>query len=171
MSKSAEAIINPALLLWARESAGMGLEEAARRLGVSAEKLSSWEKGQTRPTVKKLLNVASVYKQTFAAFYLDDPPDVFHPPVKDYRRLPSGVVNKVSADLSFDVRLAMDRRAVSLELLAQQNEKPPLFNSVVSMSEDPEQVATRIRTELGIDFNVQARWRDTRSAFNAWREG
>ena len=43
--------VEPRILRWAREFAGLPEEEAARRIGVSAEKLSDWEEGVSSPTI------------------------------------------------------------------------------------------------------------------------
>ena len=46
------AYINPALLTWARQRAGLSPEQAARRVGVAAGKLAAWETGESRPTLR-----------------------------------------------------------------------------------------------------------------------
>jgi Zn-dependent peptidase ImmA (M78 family) len=171
VAKSADAIINPELLVWARTSAGMGLEEAANALRISSEKLQSWERGQTRPTVKQLHRAAHVYRQSFAAFYLPEPPEVFRPPVKDYRRFPDDSQLEVSSKLLFDLRSAMDRRAMCLELYADRNESPRLFEARTTLRRNPENVGDEIRSLIGIHLDQQRQWRDPRLAFHAWRNG
>ena len=56
--------INPAILSWARESAGLSIDEAADRLGLSsnasvtaAEKLAEFEQGDRFPTRIQLLRI------------------------------------------------------------------------------------------------------------------
>ena len=87
MPQSADAVIKPVLLVWARKSAGMSLEDAAKKLQTSTENLKAWENGE-KLTTKQLRRAAQAYKQSFAAFYLDEAPDFFVPPVRDYRHLP-----------------------------------------------------------------------------------
>jgi DNA-binding transcriptional regulator YiaG len=41
-----EALANPALMVWARESASVTQEAVAKRLGVKVEKIRAWETGQ-----------------------------------------------------------------------------------------------------------------------------
>jgi Zn-dependent peptidase ImmA (M78 family) len=169
MSRTNEALINAPLLVWARKSASMSLEEAAKKLGVPIEKLHSWEHGEARPTIRQLQGIANAYKQSFAAFYLDEPPELFKPPAKDFRRLPSNATVTVSSALSFDLRFAMDRRAIYLDLLAQQAEALPEFKGRASLRSDPEDVGSHIRSILGVKWDSQRSWKDTRIAFNAWR--
>ena len=170
MARSAEALVNPALLKWARESAGMSIEEASQRLKVSVDRLRSWEDGASPPTVKQLWKVANVYKQSFAAFYLPEAPPVFRPPLKDYRRLPSDSPGRPTTELYIDVRAALDRRAVALELLEEATERPSAFEFSASISNDPEELAVRLRQFLTVDPQRQFSWRDGRIAFNNWRE-
>jgi Zn-dependent peptidase ImmA (M78 family) len=170
MPRSADALINPALLKWARESAGMSIEEASQRLRVSEDRLRSWEAGTALLTVKQLWKVANLYKQSFAAFYLSEAPPVFYPPLKDYRRLPGGAPGRPSAELYVDVRAALDRRAVALELLEDATETPLTFELSASLSSDPEELGIRLRQSLSVETPQQLLWRDPRIAFNNWRE-
>lgn len=170
MARSAEALVNPALLKWARESAGMSIEDASQRLRISADRLRSWEAGAASLTVKQLWKVTNVYKQSFAAFYLPEAPPVFRPPLKDYRRLPSDSPGRPTAELYVDVRAALDRRAVALELLEDATQEPSAFEFSASLSNDPEELAVRLRQFLNVDPQRQFSWRDTRIAFNNWRE-
>lgn len=170
MAKRAEALIKGELLVWGRESAGMGSGEAADHLGVSEERLKSWESGASRPTVIQLRKAANVYKQSFAAFFLPKPPEVFRSPLRDFRRLPDEVFGGVSSALSIDVRQAMDRRDVCLELYAEMKEKTKPFSASTTLRKNPEQVGHEAHSLLGIGFKEQRAWSDGRVAFNNWRE-
>ncbi len=170
MARSAEAIIKPELLTWGRYSTGMPKSVASRKIGISVEKLLSWESGETRPTVKQLRKVANVYKQTFAAFFLPDPPEVFEPPLHDFRKLSPEEDESLSPELMLDIRYSLDRREIYLDLMQDFGEKPPLFKPKTTIQKDPENVATRIRKLLKVTFSKQSKWKDNRIAFNNWRE-
>jgi Zn-dependent peptidase ImmA (M78 family) len=148
----------------------MELEEAAHRLGVKEEKLAAWEAGSQQPTVRQLRKAAAVYQQCFAAFYLPDPPEVFEPPVHDYRRVHDGIEETLSSELVSELRLATDRRAICLELLEAEGQKPPMFDATADLDADPEELGLRVRKELDISMEKQRSWRDFRVAFNSWRE-
>ena len=73
--------INPSILTWARETAGLSVDEAADRLGLSssekatgAEKLEAFETGEAKPTRNQLLKLASVYRRPLTTFYRNAPP-------------------------------------------------------------------------------------------------
>jgi len=73
--------INPGILTWARESAGLSLEQAAQRLGIKSgkehsreEKLALIEAGERAPTRIQLLKYAALYRRPIISFYLKSPP-------------------------------------------------------------------------------------------------
>ena len=58
------------LLIWARESAGFSVAEAAKKAQVAPEKLEAWEVDEAYPTLNQLNNLAKAYKQPISIFYL-----------------------------------------------------------------------------------------------------
>jgi len=170
VARSAEAIIKPELLTWGRYSCGMPKSVAAQKIGVPIEKLLSWESGESRPTIKQLRKAANVYKQTFAAFFLQEAPEVFEPPVHDFRKLSPEEDGSLSPELILDIRTSLDRREIYLDLMHDFGENPLLFKSKTSVQEDPENVALRIRKFLKLTLGKQVGWKNNRIAFNNWRE-
>jgi Zn-dependent peptidase ImmA (M78 family)/transcriptional regulator with XRE-family HTH domain len=73
--------INPRILSWARETAGLSVTEAAEKLGLkdsakatAAEKLLALESGQRPPGQTTLQKAVSVYRRPLIAFYRAEPP-------------------------------------------------------------------------------------------------
>ena len=89
-SKRVHAAVKPTLLVWARESAGLEIDEAARKLQVKPERLASWETGERRPTINQLRHLARVYRRPIAVFFLSKPPKKFKA-MHDFRRLPGEI--------------------------------------------------------------------------------
>jgi transcriptional regulator with XRE-family HTH domain len=79
MSKRIKATINPALLIWARTTAGYELVGAAEALDLSQEKLEAWEGGEDQPSIPQLPKLAELYKRPLAVLYLPEPPQTFQP--------------------------------------------------------------------------------------------
>ncbi|PJN93187.1 hypothetical protein CNY89_22845, partial [Amaricoccus sp. HAR-UPW-R2A-40] len=79
MTKRPKATINPALLVWARKSAGYEPDVAAGKLGVDEERLLAWEAGDEPPSIPQLRNMAELYKRPLAVLYLPKPPTTFQP--------------------------------------------------------------------------------------------
>lgn len=170
MSKGLTAIIRPEMLIWARQYAYLPLEEAARRIGIPSDKLLSWESGSTSPTVNQLHDIARVYHQPFAVFYLASPPKPIGLPVKDYRRLPGDGLPNITPELANEIRIAINRREISLDLSNEIGEPIPGFSLSLSISDKVDYSGEIIRQQLGITFDKQKSWRDSRIAFNNWRE-
>lgn len=168
MAKRVEALVKPELLIWARQSAGFTLQEAARRAEVKSAKLEEWERGETRPTIPQLRALARVYKRPLAVFYLPEPPRDFLP-LRDYRRLPGEPLAEQSPALRFGIRNAHFRREAALDLYQEMGETPPPLTLSADTSEDPEIVAVRFRSALGIAYTDQITWKDDYDALNHWR--
>ncbi len=170
MAKSAEALINPSLLIWARSEAHLSAEEAAKKTSVSKEKLLTWESGGARPTIKQLRKLAHIYRQSFAAFYLPEPPVTRKPDAYDYRRIAGASFEEIPPAIASEFRNAMERRDVALEILNSENTEIPDFHGSVTLSESPESVGAKIRALLSISLEDQFKFIDERDAFNSWRK-
>lgn len=67
--------INPNILAWARETAGLSLGDAARALGIASDdRLQALESGNEIPSRAVLLKMANKYRRSLLTFYLDAPP-------------------------------------------------------------------------------------------------
>jgi len=163
-----EALVEPELLVWARNKMGYDIEVAAKKADVSPNSLEAWERGEGRPSVKSLRRLAKTYKRSLAVFYLSEPPKDFSP-INDYRRAWGERRETPSADLLNEVEAAHERREIALDLITEGGETPPSFRFRASLDEDPDAVAARVQGAIGIDVNQQFEWPDSRSAFNAWR--
>ncbi len=169
MSKRVKATISPALLIWARTTAGFELAGAAEALDINREKLEAWEEGEDQPSIPQLRKLADLYKRPLAVLYLSEPPLAFQP-MHDFRRLPDVGPRRFSPGLTLDVRTAQQRRLLALEMLEEVGEKPPVFELRTSLNEDVEHVAQQIRDRFEITYQLQVRWREPRIAFHAWRD-
>jgi Zn-dependent peptidase ImmA (M78 family)/transcriptional regulator with XRE-family HTH domain len=164
-----EATPTPSVMIWARESAGMSVEIAARKIGVKVEQLDSWEKGSARPSIPQLRKLASIFHRPLAAFYLPEPPRRFQV-MHDFRRLSSETIPPESSPkLAYEIRRAFDRREWTLELMEEIDESPPVFRPQATNSEGVEQIAKRLRTALGLSVSAQSSWKIDHEAFRQWR--
>jgi len=167
--KKISALVKAELLVWARQSAGFPLEEAARKAQLQPQKLEAWERGEGSPTIPQLRKLARVYKRPLAVFYLAQAPGDFQA-MRDFRRLPGEVAGNESPALLLEIRKARYRRELARELFVALAEEPPTLRLRARLAEDPEQVAERTRKALGLTHEVQTAWKTPYQAFNAWRE-
>jgi transcriptional regulator with XRE-family HTH domain len=100
----------PGLLVWARERAGYTVEQSAQRLRVSPERLTAWEIGAARPTVKQLRRLGGIYGRPLAVFYLPEPPRGPRQPLRDHRRIWGTKPEEISPTLRKELDIAEDRR-------------------------------------------------------------
>lgn len=168
MSKSVEAIPNPPLLVWARESVGFSLSEVATRAEIEEAVLASWEAGTSRPTVAKLRKLAEIYKRPIAAFYLPEPPKAFDA-MRFFRRHPGEQKPDPSPELAIEIRDAEARREVALELADVLGEAVPTVALKANPSDSPGRWAREARAWLRITVGEQSSWRDEYEAYRAWR--
>jgi Zn-dependent peptidase ImmA (M78 family) len=172
MAARVKALITPALLTWARETAGFSIAEAAGKLDIDAEKLTAWESPveEASPSIPQLRKLAALFKRPLAVFYLPEPPIKFQV-MRDLRRLPGTGPRHLSPALQLEIRAATERRELALDLAADLDEELPKFTLQSEIGEDPEVVGKRIRDALGVTDELQNHWRDAdgRTGFNAWR--
>lgn len=168
MTRSFTPSINPALLVWARKTAALGVPEAARRLKIEEPTLLAWEAGEAAPTFAQLQKASEAYKRPLALFMLPEPPRTWNV-IHDYRRLPAEgeeEQNDLSPKLALELRRARERRLIALDLFDE--EEVPQFGVVGAATEDADTLAARIRSGLAVSLAKQAAWRDHHEALNGW---
>lgn len=158
----------PEVLRWARTSAGLSIEAAAKKAQVKPERIVQWETGQGRPTINQLRKLAVGYKRPLAVFFLAQPPKGFTP-MRDFRKIPGTVAEPESPQLRLEIRKADYRRDLALDLFELLGEAPPAFSARASLSEDPEAAASRARRLLAVTPDAPVAWRGSYDALNAWR--
>jgi Zn-dependent peptidase ImmA (M78 family)/transcriptional regulator with XRE-family HTH domain len=172
MAPRVKALINPALITWARQSAGFTMAEAATRLDVDEGQLAAWEAvpGADAPSIPQLRKIAALFRRPLAVFYMAAAPEGFLV-MRDLRRLPGAGARRYSPRLQMEIRAVNERRELALELAADLEQELSKFSLSAMVEEDPEVVGARIRASLGVTTELQGRWRDSdgRAGFNAWR--
>ena len=90
-SKSFNVSVEPAVLIWARESIGMSIDAVVKKIkGVTINTIKNWERKDSavKPTFAQIEKLSKIYKRPLSAFLLPAPPE--EPPFpKDFRTLPS----------------------------------------------------------------------------------
>lgn len=116
MAAPVPALVNPPLLVWAREESGYEPEWVAKKLSVKPERLLAWEQGERKPTVRQAQDLAKLYHRPFGVFFLPQPP-VLPPLAGEYRRLPGIEPGVESPELRLAVRVMSQRREITMGLL------------------------------------------------------
>lgn len=146
--------VNPEVLAWARTSAGLSPEQAARKVGVSATSLQSWERGDLAPTIKQLRNAATAYRRPLAVLLLPAAPRDFDA-LRDFRRLPTAgepTRPSWSPQLHSEFRRALSQREVFLELSELAPGSVPSTSERIRVQPDlpAEEAGAHLRELLGM---------------------
>ncbi|MBI4810822.1 MAG: helix-turn-helix domain-containing protein [Ignavibacteriales bacterium] len=168
MARSIPALVNPQMLVWARNEAGFTDEEVVEQLKRSVNELRAWESGEEKPTLRQAERLAKIYKKPYSVFTLSEPPKTT-PLATEYRRLPNVTPGKESPELRFALRDLLYRRHVALELFEEIGELPEKFSLQAKLSEQTEELSRRIRKLLQITREDQFSWQNDSQSWKACR--
>ena len=173
MANSIPARVRPALLKWARDSAGFSIEQAAEALSISIDTLTTWEdvRSLAVPSVSQLRRLAERYKRPLAVFYLPNVPRTFMP-IKDFRRPHDAKEKPFSPALTHEIRTAQQRRELTLDLLSDLDYTPRKFTFSLHLEDELEVAGERVRTHILESRKARRPGRTTkaeRDVFNGWR--
>ncbi len=156
--------VNPELLRWARERAGVVQEYLAAKF----KKLPEWESGDTQPTLKQLEAFARAVHVPFGYLFLREPPDE-RLPISDFRTVADTATTRASPDL-IDTLYTMQRRQAWLREHLVENEAEPLvFAASARLADDPVAVGREMWRTLGLDEGWAAGVRSWQDAVNELR--
>lgn len=141
-----KAYITPRVLKWARETARMSLEKAAKKVAVPVEKLAAWEAGESQPTIRQAEKLAHSYRRAFAILFLPDVPVDFQP-LQDFRRAAA----PLTTGSIFIIREIQQKQAWLRETFEENGEKQLPFVGKFSLLSNPKEVANDILKILHIN--------------------
>lgn len=152
--------INPDILVWARETAGLSLRDGACALGLKdahgrtgAERLAAMERGDAEPSRPLLLKMAQKYRRPLLMFYLDRVPrhgDRGH----DFRTIAGAGTPVFDATLDALIRDIKARQGLVKSVL-EDEESPALpFIGSAAIEQGAESVASAIRTTLSLNIQT-----------------
>lgn len=161
--------IQPKILTWARDTAGLSLKDAARALGFTdargrtgAQRLEALELGEDEPTRPVLLKMSKTYHRPLLVFYLAEPPKTGDRG-QDFRTLPGH--DKFDPDLDALVRDIKARQGLIRSMLEDDQAEPLEFVSSATTELSAPKLAARMAERL--DFSL-ATYRAARTADDAF---
>lgn len=164
-----KALVKPALLAWARESAHIPVEIAAQKAKISLEALIAWESGEGSPSIPQLRNLGQIYKRPIAVFFLSEPPITFDAQ-REFRKLKGIKSGKESTELLLALRQTTYQREVARELSGVLGESVQISAlPEIHASQNAETAGEVIRKTLGISWETQISWGDSYKALKAWK--
>ncbi len=124
--------VNPEILVWARKTAGLTLQDTVAKVGIrdargvaAIDRLTALERGEEKPTRPILVKMAHHYRRPLLAFYLNAPPrrDDRGP---DFRTLPVARSSETDALIDALVRNLRSRQKMVRAALEAEDEAEPL---------------------------------------------
>lgn len=150
--------VNPGVLTWARERAGMDIPALEKRF----PKFSAWESGQQQPTLRQLEDFARVVHVAVGYLFLPSPPQ--EPlPIPDFRTVAGREVRRPSPNLLDTIYLCQQRQEWFRDY-ARIYALPTLdFVGSVTSGKAPVHIAETMRQRIGLSVAERQRlptWTD-----------
>jgi Zn-dependent peptidase ImmA (M78 family)/transcriptional regulator with XRE-family HTH domain len=150
--------INPELLRWARERAGLTPDDLAGAF----PKLDLWERREAQPTLKQVERFARATHAPVGHLFLQEPP-VERLPIPDFRTVGSRTLHRLSPDLLDTVHVCQQRQEWYRDCMRANGEDRLAFVGSATVEDDVMETAGRMRAALA--FDVEAR-----RALPTWEE-
>lgn len=163
--------INKNVLVWARTSIGLSVEDVAQKFKKNPKEIVDWEDGLTSPTFVQLERLAfEIYKRPLAVFFFPDVPKE-DTPKTEFRTLPDTVINELPPEI---VKLYRSAKLYQLYLEELFDGEKPSDKSLLDkfLINDRTNISTlkkQIRKELNVPIEDQVKWKSTETAFKNWR--
>ena len=170
--------INPEILVWARETAGFDIRDAAHKLAFTVgddfsneSRLLEMERGERLPSRTQLCKIAKTYRRPVLTFYLAAPPKKSERG-SDFRTTGAEVTAKDNGLLNAILRDVQARQEMLVSVLEDEDDLAVLpFVGSCSLADDPQQVASRIRTSLHLPAATGGRPSSPEEIFKFLRTG
>jgi Zn-dependent peptidase ImmA (M78 family) len=150
--KSFKVSVEPAVLIWARESIGLSVDEVVKKIsGIKINTIKGWEtKGSAvKPTFAQVEKLSRIYKRPLSAFLLPAPPK--EPPFpKDFRTLPSEEKQSLKSKTHLAIRKARRFQYSAIELIKESGQESKKISIRANPSDNPEILAEKVRMQFGI---------------------
>jgi len=155
--------VNPELLRWACERAGLDADALTERF----PKLPEWMRAQSKPTLTQLETFAKATHTPLGYLFLPAPP-VERVPIPDMRTVGNSRIARPSPNLLETLYICQQRQEWYQDFARVASEERRTFVGSAKQGDDIEDVATRIRASLGFDLDERRRiptWTDALRRF------
>ena len=157
---------NPKVLVWARETIGLSLADAAKIFKKDESFLAKIESGQELPTISFLNKAEKEYKRSVAILLLPSPPDEPHFP--DFRTNYEQRDAPIGKKILLWIRRCRARQNWLSQHLEDKGQAPLSWVASASMQANPIELAGEIRSKLAMSLETQQGYKDTNKARQGW---
>ena len=167
MSKSLTVSLEPAVLKWARERAGLSVEALARNF-TRPEKVASWE-SDGKLTFKQAEKLAAKTNTPVGYLYLSNPP-VEKLPITDFRTVAGEPIKRPSPDLLETIDAAIIRQMWFRDFAISNGDAPLAFVGSLTGNEEVVPTARLIRDYFNLETAMRSHARNYEEALVIQRE-
>lgn len=168
--------VNPKILKWARETAGLSVEEAVKKLnirdayGLSAdERLNALENGKQEPTRPMIVKMAKQYRRPLLAFYMSSPPRKGDRG-QDFRTLPDNYSQIDDYLIDTLIRDVSARQSMIRAVLEEDEEVLPLdFIGSFNITDGLHPILKALRDIIKLDLHEFRSQSNSTGAFTVFR--
>ena len=160
--------LQPRVLRWARLRAGLEVDEIARKVGVSVQRVIEWEESG-KISFAQVGKLAHHTHTPLGYLYLSEPPQE-RLPIPDFRTAHGRPVRRPSPELLETVHAMQRRVAWMREELIDEGVDPLPFVGAWPVGSAPERVASEMRAILGLETGWAARQSSWADALRFLRE-
>ena len=145
-----QTFINPDIVTWARERAGLSVNKLAKKMAVKPERLHEWEAGQAPMTIKQMRKLAEKTYTPFGYLFGEEPPEETLP-IPDFRTFGDrdSLRAKPSATLLDTIYTMQRRQNWFRDYLIEAGAEPLPFVTGHSARQGVGRTAAAIRDFLG----------------------
>ncbi|MEA3544386.1 MAG: ImmA/IrrE family metallo-endopeptidase [Thermodesulfobacteriota bacterium] len=143
----ARVAVNPEILQWARQRAGLSVGDLRRKF----PKVADWLRGELAPTLKQLEAFARKTHTPVGFFFLPEPPDISLP-IPDFRTMAAEKPVSPSPDLLETIYLCQQRQDWYRDYMRLYGEEALEWIGSGTVEADIVEVATRLRDIIGFDL-------------------
>jgi Zn-dependent peptidase ImmA (M78 family)/DNA-binding XRE family transcriptional regulator len=150
-----EAFITPDLVRWARERADASIQETARRVHTTSDRLQRWEQGTARPTFRQAQALAHALSVPFGFLFLSAPPPE-ELPLPDLRTVSGQPVTHPSPELSDVANDLLRKQQWYREFRESERAEPLPFVGRYSLTDAVDNVGAALREVFRLDNTMRA---------------
>jgi Zn-dependent peptidase ImmA (M78 family) len=153
--------LEPRILRWARERAGLDESALAKKLGTKPERVTAWEETGEVPYKKAELLAQKTYTP-FGYLFLKEPPEETLP-IPDFRTLGSAPMRRPSPNLLDTIYRAQHRQNWFRDYLVEEGQEALGWVGSLRSSDNPVEAAGRVCTATGLTTALRqsaANWED-----------
>ena len=167
-SRRLKITLQPRVLRWARERVGIDQEELARKMQVTPEVVSEWERSGSI-SMAQVDKLAQRTHTPLGYLYLEEPPDD-HLPIPDFQTRRDESPQHPSPDLLETVYLMQSRQLWMRDELIEYGAEPLGFVGAYGLDSSPQQVAEAMGDTLRLAHDWASREPSWTAALRSLRD-